>query len=119
MLKLTSERDLVQSLIAQSLGERFFKFVVNTEEEGNLLLEFYTHQYKFSLSRVVDEDNGDKLRIYDNGRLYLIPLFNDLEDMKTLFIDFIKSFARDLEDFYIVEAKKEKEGTVIIWLKRE
>jgi hypothetical protein len=119
MLKLTSERDLVQSLIAQSLGEHFFKFVINTEEEGNLLLEFYTQQYKFTLYRVVDEDNGDKLRIYDNGRLYLIPIFNDLEDMKTLFVEYVKSFARDLEEFYITEEKKEKEGTVIIWLKRE
>lgn len=84
-----------------------------------MILEFYSKQYKFSLTRVPDEDCGDKLRIYDDGRTYLIPLFNDTDIMKNAFINSIKSFAEKLEDFYTINTQKVKEGTAFIFFKNE
>jgi hypothetical protein len=119
MIKLTSEADIIYSLLNKSLGDSYIKFVVYIEEESNMILEFYSKNFKFTLSRVPDEEYGDKLRVFINGDVYLIPSFNSIDAMKGVIINSINFYEYKLQNFYTMNRQVEKGGLVYIWLKNE
>lgn len=96
MIKLTSLNDLVISLISKALGENVFKFFVYLpdEDESGLILEFCSTDYKFTISK---KDGG--LRIYDNGKIYLIKNFLP-ENYVEEFGNIIKQQASKLSEYY-------------------
>jgi hypothetical protein len=120
MVKLTNERDLIQSLIARCLGEESIKFTIYTSKDYNLILEFETKNKKFTLSKVDGfQDDVFGLRLYDDGRIYLIPTFNKIDVMKTNLLRTIDYFASRLEDFYSIKTHEGTEGTTITFTKRD
>ncbi|MBX0312930.1 MAG: hypothetical protein JHC31_14400 [Sulfurihydrogenibium sp.] len=120
MIKLTSERDLIQSLIARCLGEDFIKFTINTTKDGNLILEFVSNSNRFTLSKVDGyKDDVFGLRVFDDGRVYIIPAFNKTDVMKTNLLRTIDYFASRLEDFYSIKTHEGAEGTTITFTKRD
>jgi hypothetical protein len=119
MVKLTNERDLIQSLIARCLGEDIIKFTVNTTKEGDLILEFVSNSNRFTLSKVDGyQDDVFGLRVYDDGRIYLIPAFNKIDIMKNNLLRTIDYFASRLEDFYSIKTHEGYEGTTITFTKK-
>jgi hypothetical protein len=119
MIKLTNERDLIQSLIARCLGEDSIKFTVNTNKEGSLILEFISNSNRFTLSKVDGyKDDVFGLRVFDDGKVYLIPVFNKVDIMKTNLLRAIDYFSSRLEDFYSIKTHEGTEGTTIIFIKR-
>jgi hypothetical protein len=94
MIKLTSLNDLVVSLISKALGNNIFTFTIYPEGKGNVLFEFTSNEYRFTVSR-----KDSFLRIYDNSNVYLISnIFpeNFSEDLDKL----IREHAEKLQDYY-------------------
>lgn len=120
MVRLTNERDLIQSLIQRSLGKGFMKFTVNTSKEGNLILEFETENRKFTLSKVDGfQDDIYALRVYDDGRAYMIPPFNRIDAMKSNLLRIIDSYSSVLYDFYTTKIDENAKETTVVWIKRD
>lgn len=120
MLKLTSERDLIQSLIQRSLGENFLHFIVYTGRDSDTILEFDTENYGFILSQIKGfQDDVYGLKVYDNGRIYLIPVFNKVDIMKSNLLRIIDYFSSRVDDFYTIKAHDGSEETTITWTKKD
>lgn len=94
MIKLTSLSDLITSLISESLGNNVFTFITYPQGKNDIVLEFKYSDYKFVVSI---KERG--LRVYDNGKIYLIP--NILPENYIQEIDsIIKQQADKLSGYY-------------------
>jgi hypothetical protein len=120
MINLTSERDLIQSLIKRSLGESYIRFIVHTGKDSDTILEFDTDDRSFTLSKIDGfKDDIYGLKVWDDGKVYLIPAFNKLDIMKSNLLRIIDYFSSRLDDFYTIKAHEGSEETTITWTKKD
>jgi len=108
MLNLTSERDIIKSLILKSLGNDSFVFITPNDE--STILEFNTDNYKFVLTfQEANNQYEGLLKIYDNGNVLVInnTLSGVAHEIKFMF-DIILMTYKDLKDYY----KKEIEDLI-------
>jgi hypothetical protein len=106
MIKFTSFEDLIVSLIAKALGNCTMKFYIYPDGKSDLLMEFISEDYRFSVSR--KEKN---LRVYDNGNIYLIPdIFPEEGNLLGESDYLIREEASDLSSYYTLKEFKEKVG---------
>jgi hypothetical protein len=105
MINLTSERDIIISLINKVLGNNKFSFILPYEE--NTVLEFRSENYKFLIT-IYEDKIESLLRIYDNGNVYIMQNYfaNSSEEIKITFDCLLEKY-NELNDFY----KKEKSET--------
>jgi hypothetical protein len=111
MIKFTSFNDLIVSLIAKALGNRTMKFYIYPYDKSDLLMEFISEDYKFTVSVKPVSLNKRLLRVYDNGNIYLIPdIFPDKGDFLGESDYLIREEASDLSSYYTLKEFKEKVG---------
>lgn len=102
MIKLTNLNGMLTSLINKVLGNSMFTFNVYITSLSDVVMEFYSENYRFIVSR---RDNA--LRVYDNGNIYLIMDIlpdNYIEEIDNI----LKQHAESLFNFYKLNYRREK-----------
>jgi hypothetical protein len=125
MIKLTSLNDLIVSLIAKTLGNRTMTFYIYPDGKSDLLMEFESEDYKFTVSVKPVSSNKRFLKVYDNGNVYLIPdIFPDKDDFLEESDYLIREEASALSSYYSLNSfrqtiGKNLEAYVYVFIKDE